>query len=186
MENPTDQPNELPENQPTEQASAEEATMTIDQGKLEAYIAQLKLQQNMPMAIGSGLATAVLCAILWAVITVVTEYQIGYMAIGVGFAVGYVIKVVGKGYDQSFGFLGAGLALLGCLLGNFFTVIGFIANEEGMGYFETFGAAIGYAPELMMETFSPIDLLFYGIALYLGYKTAINELSEEEIIEHGT
>jgi hypothetical protein len=32
--------------------------------------------------------------------------------------------------------MGAVLALLGCVLGNMFTILGIAANEEGIGYFE--------------------------------------------------
>jgi len=33
----------------------------------------------------------------------------------------------------------------------------------------------------MKETFSPIDLLFYGIAIYEGYKLAVRQVTDEEM-----
>ena len=35
--------------------------------------------------------------------------------------------------------------------------------------------------EIMKETFSPIDLLFYGLAIYEGYKLSFRGLADEEI-----
>jgi len=56
-------------------------------------------------------------AALWALITVATNYQIGFMALGVGFLVGHSVRAFGKGVDTGFGVLGAVLALAGCLAG---------------------------------------------------------------------
>ena len=33
----------------------------------------------------------------------------------------------------------------------------------------------------MVETFHPMDLLFYGIAIYEGYRFSFRELLEDEI-----
>jgi hypothetical protein len=39
----------------------------------------------------------------------------------------------------------------------------------------------GIVLEIMKETFSPIDLLFYGIAIYEGYKLAVRQVTDEEM-----
>jgi hypothetical protein len=138
----------------------------------------LRFEQNLPLALLSGTITALVCALLWAAITVATGYQIGYMAIAVGLAVGYVIQFTGKGIDQIFGITGALLALSGCLIGNFLSNIGFIAHSSGLGYFEVFQALdFSLIVELMKETFNPMDLLFYGIAIYEGYKFSFRKLN---------
>jgi hypothetical protein len=36
-------------------------------------------------------------------------------------------------------------------------------------------------PEIMAETFSPIDLLFYGLALWFGYKYSFRVFTEEDL-----
>lgn len=159
----------------------------IDQAKLERYMASLRKEQNLSMAIIGGIVACLVGALLWALITVVTEYQIGYMAIAVGFIVGYSVRYLGKGIDQVYGIMGAGLALLGCLLGNFFSLVGFAANAENLGYLETL-SSIDYSliPTIMTETFNPMDLLFYGFAVYEGYKFSFRPITEEEIEEHAT
>jgi hypothetical protein len=37
-------------------------------------------------------------------------------------------------------------------------------------------------PEVMMDAFSPMDLLFYGIAIYEGYKFSFRQITEEELL----
>lgn len=158
------------------------ATPTLDEDKLLQYQQQLRLEQNLPMGFVAGLAGAILGALLWAIVTVATGYQIGWMAVGVGFLVGFAIRQMGKGIDKTFGIMGAVLALLGCVLGNMFTILGVAANQEGLGYFELLiGADYAAVFDIMGETFGPMDILFYGIAVYEGYKFSFRQLTEEEI-----
>ena len=56
---------------------------------------------NMSLALIGGVVAALVGAALWAVITVTTGYQIGFMAIGVGFLVGLTVGHVGKGTTAS-------------------------------------------------------------------------------------
>jgi hypothetical protein len=137
---------------------------TIDVGKILAA-------QNFNLAVLAGIGAAVLGAALWAVVTVTTKTELGLMAIAVGFLVGRAIRAVGHGVDQKFGYLGAACALVGCIAGNVLSDIGFYANIRGIG----FGQALGDLDMAMLTkvvtTFSqPMDLLFYGIAIYEGYK----------------
>jgi hypothetical protein len=164
----------IPDTNEVESTSTENILTEDERNKI---LTNLRFEQNLPLAIIAGSVAALLCAFLWAVITVATEYQIGYMAIAVGLLVGYVIRLTGKGIDQIFGITGGVLALLGCLIGNFFSNIGFIAHAYELGYFEVFqNLDFSSIIELMKETFSPIDLLFYGIAIYEGYKLSFRKL----------
>ncbi len=131
---------------------------------------------NLGLAIAAGVVAALVGAVLWAVITVTTEYQIGFMAIGVGLLVGFAVRYFGKGTTQPFGIVGAVLSLAGCVVGNLFTIFGFISIQESMELTQVASAVLGepgMTMALMRESFSPMDLLFYGIAVYEGYKIAM-------------
>lgn len=135
---------------------------------------EISQRQNFPLGIVCSLLAAILGGVLWATITVITEYQIGYMAVAVGFLVGKVNHFTGKGMEIKFGVVGAVMALLGCVLGNYLSIVGFTANELNLGYFETFSfldAAIIF--DAMIDNFSFFDLLFYGIAGYEGFKFSL-------------
>src|SRR5690606_15106938 len=126
----------------------------LDEAKLYQFREMLRLEQNLPLALLGGAV-----AIFWAIITVATNHQIGYMAIALGFLVGYTVRFAGKGMDISFGILGGILAFAGCLMGNLFTLVGFIANDEGLGYMQVLlGIDYSLVPQAMIATFSPIDL----------------------------
>ena len=176
-------PNEITPNE----AIAQEAQPVIDQEKLNVYMEIQKLDQNFPMALMAGLLAALVGAIAWAAVSVTTGYQIGYMAIGIGLLVSYAVRYFGKGFDQIFGITGAALALLSCLMGNLFSIIGFAAQVEGMGYSQIFSILnFSLVTDLMIDSFSPMDLLFYGLAAYEGYKFSFRKLTEEEILANGT
>jgi hypothetical protein len=129
-----------------------------------------KPKQNLPLAIAAGTGAAILGAVVWAVFTVTTNYQVGLIAIAIGFLVGYAVRL-GNGTDKIFGVMGALLALLGCVLGNVLSLVGFFAKEEQISFFSAL-SRIDYTvlPEVMVSAFNPMDLVFYGIALYEGYR----------------
>ena len=123
-------------------------------------------------------------AVIWAAITYTTGYQIGFMAIGVGFLVGYAIKFLGKGMTSTFGIVGAAFALFGCLFGNLLTSMIALSQLEDSSFglvLSAFLTSPGLVIDVMKETFSPMDLLFYAIAVYEGFKLSFSGLTEEEL-----
>ncbi|MBO3699195.1 hypothetical protein [Roseivirga sp. E12] len=166
----------------TEPSEPQNQRLTLSESQLSEIQDGLKDEQNFHLAIGVGALVTILCAILWAVITTTTGYQIGYMALGVGFAVGYTVRYAGKGIDQKFGILGAVYALVGCLLGNLFSQVGFAADYYEVGIFEVFSVlSFGDVIDIMIETFDIMDVLFYGIAVYEGYKFAFRQITQEDL-----
>jgi hypothetical protein len=151
------------------------------QEDLNLHIEQLKLEQNLLGGFAGGFVASLIGAIIWAVITVITNYQIGYMAVAVGFLVGYSVRYFGKGINQVFGIMGAVLSLFGCLFGNFLCVIGYASDTAGLTYIDLlFSFNYQSIMQVMIATFSPMDLLFYGFAMYEGYKFSFIPTTDQE------
>lgn len=137
---------------------------------------KLKMEQNYGKAILSGLIVGILGAFLWGIITVTTNFQIGYMAIAIGAGVGYTVRIFGKGIQISFGIIGAVISFFSVVLGNFLSQIGFIATEYDAGYWEVFQwVDFSIFKQIMKETFSFIDIIFYLIAITEGYAFAFKK-----------
>jgi len=154
--------------EPVEQSHAESIAALPDD-----VLKKLLPHQDLQYAVVGGFFLAIISALLWAVITVSTQYQIGYMALGVGFIVGMGVRFFGAGVDPVYGYIGGLFSLIGCLLGNLFSTVGFIAQEQSLGYFETLGLLDFETIVLIFqETFSFMDVVFYGLAIYEGYKFA--------------
>ncbi len=134
-------------------------------------------QQDLTYAIIGGFFVAIIGALIWAIITVSINYQIGYMAIGVGALVGIGVRYFGAGIQPIYSIIGAVYSLLGCLLGNLFTQIGLIATQESLSYVEIFSYLdFNTIIAIYKDSFSPMDLLFYGIAMYEGFKFGCREV----------
>ena len=143
-----------------------------------AFVTTASLDGDAPNLAGAllgGLAAAVAGALIWAVITVTIKFQIGFMAVGVGFLVAWAVRTLGKGRDVAFGVIGGGFALFGCLLGNLLSACGFIAVqavEPVMSVTLRILENPASIATILRQSFWRMDLLFYAIAVYEGYKLA--------------
>lgn len=90
------------------------------------------------------------------------------------------MRTMGKGIDSIFGYVGAILALFGCLLGDFLGLIHYIAQAADTSYTQML-ATIDYSlvPELIWQTGDFKTLIFYALAIYEGYHFAFRKVSEK-------
>lgn len=148
-----------------------------------------ELRQEQNFGAGTVVASIVglIGAMVWGFVTVKTGYEIGYMSLAIGAGVGVAMRFVGKGFEQKFGITAAIIAFFSVLFGKFFSVIGFIANYEGLDFFFTL-SNFNYAffPQVMIDTFGILDVVFYLIAIAEGYKFAFRKITEEEIKQHNS
>lgn len=143
----------------------------------QSAIEQLDEQPNLLMGLMGGVLAMLVGAIVWGAITYFTQYQIGWIAIGIGFLVGFAIKTFGNGKTMIFGISGAVLALIGCLLGNLMFYSGVIAREEGVSFLNVFFYLLSNpaaAMEIFTIFFDFMDLVFYALAAYAGFSTAMD------------
>jgi hypothetical protein len=125
-----------------------------------------------------AIAGALLGAIAWGAITATTHLQIGYMAVGVGFLAGYGMRVLGGGRDRADGVIAGIVAFAGCVLGNLLTVvIDFAPHDNAHRGILELTTVVVLNPKLawllLRESFSIMDVLFYALAVYAGYRTAL-------------
>lgn len=151
---------------------------SLDEVRYRARLRQLESEQNLLAGALAGGIAATIGAVAWAMITVVTSYQIGWMAVGVGFLVGYAVRMLGKGVTPVYGIVAAVLAVLGCLSGNVLTTCLLLSREEELPL-----SAIllkldpSIIRELLLATWQPIDLLFYALTVYVAYQYAFQRPS---------
>ena len=164
------------------ESPAEAQEPTARQLALMQMVANIRAQQSLPLGIVGGSIGALVAALLWAAITAATHFQIGYMALAVGFIVGFGVQKFGRGVDRSFGVAGGVLSLLGCVAGNLGATI-VQASQQLKIPLATILAKLtpGLVWLLLKDGFQVLDLLFYGFAVYSGYRYAFRRLSEAEI-----
>jgi hypothetical protein len=118
-------------------------------------------------------AAAFVAAVAWGAITAATNYRIGFMAIGVGLIVAFAVRFAGGGHDSRFAYISAALSLLGCVLGNYFAACALLATEQHADVIGTITIVTPHIADFMKDTFRPMDLLFYAIGAYFGFKYAM-------------
>lgn len=158
------------------------ALSTLDAVQHRYLEHRLRNEQNLARGLAASVVAATLGAVIWAAFSMLTGgYRVGFMAIGIGYLVGYTMRWFGKGIDQVFGIVAALCALLGCVLGNLMALCGAMALETGVPLLDVLTYLnIEMLVRLLTITFRPLDVLFYALALFEGYRLAFRRLSEVE------
>jgi hypothetical protein len=73
-------------------------------------------------------------------------------------------------------------SLIGCALGNVAMITYYVALSEGIPFTDILTQLdLAIALDMLTSTFEMMDLLFYGIAVYFGYKYAFREVSVADL-----
>ncbi len=138
-----------------------------------AFVTAPQESGNLALAVVAGLVAAVVGAVLWALLASATHLKIGYAAIGVGYLVGLAMRSAGKGHSPVFGYVGAVLALLGCVAGDILSDCSILATQAHKPLTDVLAMmSPSFAFALLQAGFQPLDALFYIIAAMAGYHNA--------------
>ena len=137
----------------------------------------LQAETKNPNLIGAltlGLLAGLLAGGIWYAIVVVTGYEIGYVAIGIGYLIGHGVLIgSGKKRAASLQLLSGGIALCSLLAANYFTFLHFLRKtllEQGaQGYDGHFFFISPMQPMFLRNLVSPLSLLIWAIALYIAF-----------------
>ncbi len=134
---------------------------------------EARTSQSPSLVLAGGLAAALVGALAWALAAMALGRYLGVMAIGVGLLVGGTVRVLGRDAGRPLGSLSVTLSVLGCLLGNILSAYVVLAAQKGLAPLAVLSHVCSnpvLIPAALLATFQPLDLLFYGIALYVGYR----------------
>ncbi|WP_375766584.1 hypothetical protein NR798_33540 [Archangium gephyra] len=129
---------------------------------------------RLPLALAGGAAGALVGAIIWAVIVVATNYEIGYVAVLVGYLAGHGVKLgAGKGRGQTLQIAAAGMSVFGLVIAKYFILAHFVVSspdsaELGLGYFSP-GLFIVFLQNIG-SALSAFDLLWIAFALMTAWR----------------
>jgi hypothetical protein len=121
-------------------------------------------------ALAVGLAAALAGAAAWAAVVIITHWNIGYLAAGIGIGVGKaMIWAAGQRRYPALRWAAAGLSVLGVALGKVAIVVWFVAEglRRQTGSANPLDIAVN-VPSLLVR--DPIDLLWLAIAGYAAWR----------------
>ncbi|MFL5345927.1 MAG: hypothetical protein ACJ8AT_14145 [Hyalangium sp.] len=129
---------------------------------------------RFPLALAGGAAGALVGAVIWAVIVVATDYEIGYVAVLVGYLAGRGVKLgAGKGRGQPLQIAAAGMAVFGLVIAKYFILAHVVISdprgaELGLGYFSP--TLFSLFLQNIGSSLSPFDLLWIAFALMTAWR----------------
>ena len=128
-------------------------------------------QKSLVAGIVAAVVGALTGAILWAVIVAVTNYKVGYAAVGVGALTGFLAGKVGGGHDR-LPAIAAGIAVIGCVLGDVFISAHGLAKVAGISSFTVLTDHSDVVWELYKYEFDFLSAVFYAVAGYAAFRLA--------------
>ena len=126
---------------------------------------------NLTAGVLAAIAGALVGAIAWAVLVFVTDYKIGFAAVGVGALAGFLAGRVGGGAPQ-LPVIAAVIGLLGCVAGDVFIASHALAEVSGLSSFTLLTSHTRIVWEVYKEEFDVLTLVFYGIAASAAFRLA--------------
>ncbi len=159
-----------------------EAKPRIAPAVYQHYVDVRRSEQHYQLALLAGIVGAAVGVAIWLGISMTTHAEAEWTAVGIGILAGMMVRVAGKGFDRVFGVLGAILTAIGCFVAILVSGCHFMAlKTEGATLVDALSTL---TPETFREvftaTFDPLDGVFYGIALILGFRIAYRRMSRVE------
>jgi hypothetical protein len=139
-----------------------------------ALAAQVPRGANLLVAAAGGLVGALVGAIVWAGVAIATNFEVGYIAVLVGFLAGLGVKIGARTQRGALlQYLAAGLAVVGLLAAKYMLFVHVMVNlghEKGVdiSYFD--GRILSVFPEALGQMVSAFDALFLILALMAAYR----------------
>ena len=145
-------------------------------------------EPNLPKAFLFGLGAAIISCIVWFIAVSLTHWQIGIIAVAVGFFVGKA-TIYGAGYKSSVKIQAIAiiLTLLTMLVSQYFISIYFlnqeIKNYNGKSFYSYFDSPslMGYIVYDSLKS-DLLTLVFWAIALYEAY-TLTKAMTPDNLIK---
>jgi hypothetical protein len=147
--------------------------------KVNAEIEGEEKKVNMGGAIGLGAIASVVGGVIWYYITLGTGSEFGYVAIGLGYMVGYAVYL-GAGKNRAHKIqIAAGLITIVTIFITEWYIYNHFLTEYFFAHPDEFPAELErgspvqidmFSPVFLQSFLSPISLLIYAIGAYVGYQ----------------
>ena len=142
--------------------------------KMEQVLQAETKNPNLVGALVLGVLAGLVASGIWYAIVALTGYEIGYVAIGIGYLIGHAVHIgSGRKRMASLQLLSGGIALFSLLVAKYFTFLYFVRKalleQKTQGYDGHFFFISPLYPIFLQNLVSPIGLLIWAFALYIAF-----------------
>lgn len=147
---------------------------------VEKIKTEIAAQQPTPRSIGlgtvGGLLGALIGALIWSAIAIATDYEVGYVAVLVGWLCGFGARIISGTRGKPLQIIAVVSSLLGLIAAKYFIFAHFLGKAMAAG--EQAAAHVSYASSLMLSLFldnvsvmlSPFDILWVVLAVATAWR----------------
>lgn len=128
---------------------------------------------NVPLGIGLGVVFGLVTAGIYALVATLTDREFGYLALLIGFGVGFGIAKFGKRKNVGLGLLATVIAVIMFILAVVLTTSGLTSKAYGVGFMEVFNEILKRPGDALSVYFEdPLSWLFLVLAAVPAFLTA--------------
>src|SRR5918995_2192388 len=164
-----------------ERGEAQQLVGTVYPELMRAAEAEQFTPQALLPAVAGGLLAAIVGGIVWGLIVILTDYEVGFVAWGIGFLAGFlVVRFAGGRKGVPLQAIAIVSSLVGIVLGKYIAYVYFIKEAVREQVSEEAADSIGYFDRDVMsafredfsDIFSGYDLLWAGLAIFTVWRMA--------------
>ncbi|MDD5111295.1 MAG: hypothetical protein PHG85_01980 [Candidatus Altiarchaeota archaeon] len=143
---------------------------------------------NILIGAMAGLTVALVSSLIWFAVVVITNYQLGIVAIIVGWLIGFcTLKATGGKTSRTLQIIAIAITIFAMGLSEYLVVNHFTneyLDEEGEGKYLPLMLPPNAIAEIIYESIAadPLTLLFWAIAVYQAYK----QLEPRQVVKQTT
>jgi hypothetical protein len=164
-----------------QRSEAQELVGTVYPDLIRAAEAEQYSPSALLPALAGGLLAAIVGGIVWGLIVILTDYEVGFVAWGLGFLAGFlVVRFAGGRKGLPLQAIAIASSLVGILLGKYIAYVYLVkealrerVSEEAadsISYFD--GDVMSAFREDFSEVFGGFDLLWAGLAIITAWRLA--------------
>lgn len=164
-----------------ERGEAQQLVGTVYPELMRAAEAEQFTPQALLPAVAGGILAAIVGGIVWGLIVILTDYEVGFVAWGIGFLAGFlVVRFAGGRKGVPLQAIGIVSSVVGIVLGKYIAYAYFIKEAvreqvskeaaDSIGYFDT--DVMSAFREDFSDVFSGYDLLWAGLAIFTAWRMA--------------
>lgn len=136
---------------------------------------------RLGVGVAAAAAAGLLGALAWYGVVVASDFKLGLLAVAIGWLIGFAAMKASRGSAPALPWITVAIALASMLFGEYLIVNHFVKIAFAAKYPEATAPAFISLPvfaEVYAKTFSPMDILFYGIGAYEAYKLPAKALRQ--------
>jgi hypothetical protein len=164
-----------------ERGEAQQLVGSVYPEVMRAAEAEQFTPQALLPAVAGGLLAAIVGGAVWGLIVILSDYEVGFVAWGIGFLAGFlVVRFAGGRKGVPLQAIAIASSLVGIVLGKYIAYVYFIKEAVREQVSEEAADSIGYFDTDVMrafrEDFSNVfggyDLLWAGLAIFTAWRMA--------------